>query len=1239
LTPERWRQVEELFDTLADLSATDRRDKLDAACTDDGELRAEVESLLSAMEGAPTRIHEVIGQQAEDLTAEPMTSAMPSMLGRQLGRYRVLEKLGEGGMGVVFLAERVDGEYQTKVAIKLLRRLDSHDAISRFRDERQILATLEHPGIVRLLDGGTTDAGQPYLVMEHVAGVPISRYVAEHRLSLPERLELFNRAATAVAFAHQRLIVHRDLKPSNMLVTRDGTPKLLDFGIAKLLSRPAGLGGLDSEIQREASTGTGMQLLTPEYASPEQVRGQPISTATDVYSLGVVLYELCTEAKSQPLTGSVEQILRAILDTDPPRPSTVAPAAWRRALRGDLDNIILKALHKQPDKRYGSVEQLIEDLERHLDGLPVKARAATLPYRAGKFVRRNLASVVAAGIVLGTLISATALSLREARRADEQAANAEQQRQLAETQASRASEQASVARARAQALRDVLRIGAAQQAVDDPTLAVLLLRELESRSPEQSFGWLRAVPHFHAPAFVTTTLLGGDSPQWTQAWWSPDGTRIATFSHGQPAQIWRADGTLLTTLDGEQRQLFELAWSPDGQRLVTASDDATAQVWDADGTRVVVLEGHSAIGGSWLRVAWSPDGSQISTASGDKTVRLWRADGTSLATLEGHTSGELWASWSPDGSRLLTRSPWDKTLRVWRNDGTLLTAFAGRGEGIKVAEWSPKGAAILTGSDDGSAQVWRADGKLQVVLEGHEGRVGAAAWSPDGSHIALGSTDDLASVWRADGTRIATLAGHETAVIAVAWSPDGRQIATAGEDLTARVWKSDGTLVAELAGHRRVLQGIAWRPRSEANQLLTTSSDGAMRIWQPELNLPGVFAVPSKSIVAAAWSPDRLALATASVDRTAQVWRSDGTSLATLADHHPVARSIAWSPDGDWLLTTHGDPTARLWRADGTLHATLSGNSDELIAASFGPLVAGSPIATAHADGTARVWQQDGTLRATLTGHRDAVRSVAWSTDGQRLLTASWDSTARVWAPDGSPLATLSGHERAVQTAAWSPDGSRIATASMDHTARIWQSDGKLLAVLEGHAEMESVTWSPDGSLLVTTSLDHVAQIWRADGTSVALLPGHEGDITSVVWSRDATQLITTTSNGIDGALRSWTADGRLLARIAHATGVLSGSFGPGDTHVLAAGLDGTVRAWSIDAAQLLRGFWLSTPHCLDASERQDVLAETRADAEFGAAECRAMHACLRDDAGTAVPERFEPCLAEFHARRDAHYF
>jgi WD40 repeat protein/predicted Ser/Thr protein kinase len=1223
LTPERWQRVESVFELVADLATSERSQTLDAACGDDGELRTEVESLLAALEGAPTRIQAVIGQQVEDLTA-PMKQA-----GMQLDRYRLLEKLGEGGMGVVFLAERTDGEYRTKVAIKLLRGLDRRDAVARFRDERQILAGLEHPGIVRLLDGGSTETGQPYLVMEYVAGTPISRHVTDRRLSLPDRLELFNRAAAAVAFAHQRLIVHRDLKPSNILVTEDGAPKLLDFGIAKLLDAP-------DHTPREASTRTGMQLLTPEYASPEQVRGEAITTATDVYSLGAVLYELCTDAKAQPITGdSVERVLQAILRKDPPLPSTVAPAPWRRALAGDLDNIILKALHKQPSERYASVEQLIEDIERHLGGLPIKARAATFSYRARKFVRRNLASVAAAVIVLGALSTATVVSLAQARRADEQAADAGQQRQLAETQANLAREQAAVARARAQAVRDALRVGATQQAVEDPTLAILLLREVEAADPEQAFGWLRATPHFVAPSFITTVLHGDDSMRQTLAVWSPDGTHIVAAWPEQPFQVWTANGTPLQTFTGEHPGATDVVWGPDGTRFVTTSRDEIARVWQLDGTLLAALDSETPYSGVRLQVAWSPDGSYISTAATDDNVRLWTPDGTLVDTFERvHTNNDFWVTWSPDGSRLLTASNSDPKARLWRVDGTLETTLTGHREGIQVAAWSPDGEAIVTASADATARVWRADdGRLEAKLDGHDARITAATWSPDGSKVALASKDDVVSIWRADGLPEARLVGHRSDVIDVQWSPDGRFIATASEDRTARVWRPDGVHVATLTGHRQGLRSASWRPSPrESMQLLTTAHDGTIRIWQPEAGLPTSFRAHSKEISAAAWSTNGT-IATASHDHTARLWRPDATPIATLAGHGDIVRSVSWSHDGNGLLTTSDDRTARLWRVDGTPIATLHANDDDVLAASWGPLVA-----TAHADGNARLWQADGTLLATLAGHGDAVRSVAWSKDG-RLLTASWDATARVWAADGTAIATLADHETAIQAAVWSADATRIATVSMDRTARIWQADGKLVAVLAAHSEMESATWNPDGSRLVTTSLDHVAQIWRADGTSIARLHEHEGEITSVVWSSDGTRLLTSTNIGFDGAVRMWTEDGLLLATFPHHTGVVSATFGPDDTHVLTATANGLVRIWLVDTAQLLRGFWLSTPRCLAAAERQRILAETQTDAEFGEAACRAMQLCLRDEAGDAVPERFEPCAAEFRARREAHYF
>lgn len=412
MTPERWRAIEALFHAAAELPAGEREALLDREAAGDAALRAEVESLLESAAGATTQIRGAIGGEASRL--EPGEAPLGE---RRLGPYRLVRELGQGGMGAVYLAVRDDEEYRTEVAIKVLHRgFETAQAVARFRDERQILATLKHPGIVRLLDGGSTGERVPYLVMEHIEGAPITRHADAHELDVRGRVELFRKVCAAVAYAHQKLVVHRDLKPSNILVTADGTPKLLDFGIAKLL---------DPEAGREADTGTGMRLLTPAYASPEQVRGEPASTSTDVYALGAVLYELLAGVQAQRIEGEGLAALRGVLEVDPPRPSLVAPAATRRAIAGDLDNIVMKALQKEPARRYASVEQLSDDLGRHLDSLPVLARAGTWTYRAGKLLRRNRGILAAAGIVLAALSTATVVSVRQAQRADEQAKRAQ----------------------------------------------------------------------------------------------------------------------------------------------------------------------------------------------------------------------------------------------------------------------------------------------------------------------------------------------------------------------------------------------------------------------------------------------------------------------------------------------------------------------------------------------------------------------------------------------------------------------------------------------------------------------------------------------------------------------------------------------------------------------------------------------------------------------------------------------
>lgn len=413
-------------------------------------MQREVVELLASAPTAAGSFRRSIAAAAQDLS----TDAVRAQVGRRIGAFRLIRLLGEGGMGAVYLAERDDSQFRKQVAVKVLSHtVGTSHAVARLRDERQILASLEHPNIVRLLDGGSTEDGLPYLVMEYIEGSTISHYVRQQNLSVRARVLLVRQVCAALQYAHQNLVVHRDIKPSNILVDQSGTPKVLDFGIAKLLAPSA-------ELAREARTRTGFALFTPEYGSPEQARGDAVFTATDVYSTGAVLYELLTGRSPHRTSGGQLEILRSICEDEPALPSEVAPAERRGELVGDLDNIILKALNKDPARRYASMEQLFDDLGRWLEGLPVLARTATLGYRARKFVQRQKALVASAAAITLALLGATGVSLRQASRADEQAARAELERGKALEAANRANaetERARAAEARVQLQLDELR--------------------------------------------------------------------------------------------------------------------------------------------------------------------------------------------------------------------------------------------------------------------------------------------------------------------------------------------------------------------------------------------------------------------------------------------------------------------------------------------------------------------------------------------------------------------------------------------------------------------------------------------------------------------------------------------------------------------------------------------------------------------------------------------------------------
>lgn len=419
MTPERWQRVKELFAATSALDAAAAAEFLAAACADDADLRAEVESLLGAH-----RVEEAIVDHPAVAQLPPEFTQVPGerWVGRRIGPYEIIALIGHGGMGDVYHARRADAEYEKDVAIKLVPGgFHPVHVLQRFRAERQILATLDHPNIARLIDGGVTESGTPYLVMGLVEGEPLDQHAGRNNLDVRERLALFLPVCAAVSYAHRHLVVHRDLKPANIFVTADGAVKLLDFGIAKLLQPQ----GAEANV---TPTMTMMRALTPGYSSPEQILGKPVTTASDVYSLGVVLYVLLTgRSPYRRVLETAEDAIREVCNTEPLRPSAAVETANPGCgpLSRDLDAIILKALRKEPERRYMSVDQFAEDIRCFLDGRPVGARGHDFRYRTGKFVRRHRVEVVAAAALVVTLVGATVLSLREARIADQERIRAE----------------------------------------------------------------------------------------------------------------------------------------------------------------------------------------------------------------------------------------------------------------------------------------------------------------------------------------------------------------------------------------------------------------------------------------------------------------------------------------------------------------------------------------------------------------------------------------------------------------------------------------------------------------------------------------------------------------------------------------------------------------------------------------------------------------------------------------------
>ena len=1050
-------------------SAAEREAYLQEVCRGNEKLYADVRILLEA-HGRSSSLLDAPLIGTNPTSPELQVHEGPGII---IGRYKLLQQIGEGGFGLVYMAEQQEPVVR-KVALKIIKvGMDTRQVVARFEAERQALAMMDHPNIAKMHDAGATDSGRPYFVMELVRGVPITQYSDSNKLDMGQRLGLFIDICNAVQHAHQKGIIHRDIKPNNVMVTMRGgqpVPKVIDFGIAKATQQRL--------TEKTLFTKYHQFIGTPQYMSPEQalMSDGDVDTRTDIYSLGVLLYELLVGRTPFDATRlhevGLEDICRIIREEEPPRPSrclstlgeatvtTISsarqtqPTLLQRQVRGDLDWIVMKAIDKDRNRRYSTANDFAADIERYLNNDPVDARPPSTTYLFRKFARRNSALLTTLSLVAASILVGTAFSIWFGARESFTRRELEVERQKLLQQ----QEQTEAARNKAEDLRYVSDMNRAMQALSDSDLRLVrhLLREhhpssrssdgTDRRRWEWYYLWRAcrdAVPTLRHQHIVNTFAI------------SPDGSTLVSGDGAGKLNVWDvASHRLLDSIKAHRSWVWNVEFSPGGTMLASTGAEAPVRLWKIDpSTSTFVDDGvleSERPGANWC-VTLSDDGRFL--AAGGKGGRLW--DLSTRRQIAEFNGGFFALAFRPDGHALAAHCneqvvvwqlPYDSNKKPlvipgFQNITWVDIAFSPDGQ-LLAASWKTNGVKLFNAAD-GEPVSW-----LQTGIDAY-----SFAFAPDGKTIAVGNADKTVSIWDAEtGEKLKEFLGHSSDICCLRYAPDGTLVSSS-IDQTVRLWQPDlsETEVEQPEypqGYTGPLRALSLSPdgrwAAAANGIDGYSKSGVV-LWDTRTwRVAREFTADGTALDGSAFSHDSRLLAVAeNKEKCVQLW---DLHASRFVGQIPGSGPLAFSPDG--YLALWGKQTLELWDPRNAKQPAIvrstSGSSFSMNAVTMEFSPDGQTLAVAD-------WRGDIALldpkTLEIVHHaKEAVElwghHLAFSPDGRFLVAPDYDHTVKVWDVRDGTLnlrKTLGGHTDSAMTAAFSPDGL-LAVGCANGQVKLWDS-------------------------------------------------------------------------------------------------------------------------------------------------------------------------------------------------------